>query len=115
MRALSRMPVAWICSRHGATPEMPRAASASATAFNDFSCRTVAVLIESGRRFCARSRIGSVDAVAAQHRRHPPRRELGIGEEAGGGGEAEELGEMEARAGALLAADHDEMALVAVE
>ena len=40
---------------------------------------------------------------------------VGVGEDAGLVGEAEELGEVLERAGALLAADHDEMVLQAVE
>ena len=43
------------------------------------------------------------------------RGELGIAQHPRLVGEAEELGEMEERAGALLAADHDEMILQAVE
>src|ERR1700736_3963292 len=102
-RAVSAMPVAWIWSRHGAIPGMPAAASASTTARSDLSCFTVAVLIERKRLSGERSRIGSgVDAVAAQHRRHAARGKLGVGEEARGIGEAEQLGEVGEGAGALL-------------
>ena len=57
------------------------------------------------------------DAVdAAMHARAcAPAAQLGIGEQPGGVGEAEQLGEMQGRARALLAADHGEVILQAVE
>jgi hypothetical protein len=45
---------------------------------------------------------------------HARGRELGVAQEAGGIGQAEQLGEVDERASALLAADHDEVVLIAV-
>jgi len=50
-----------------------------------------------------------------EHSAHARDRELGVAQQAGGIREAEQLGEMHERARALLAADHDEMVLVAVQ
>src|SRR5215470_2094519 len=54
-------------------------------------------------------------AARRQHGAHAQRGAVGIGEKAGGVGEAEQLGEMQRRACALLAADQGEMILQAVE
>src|SRR6516225_8481527 len=54
-------------------------------------------------------------AARGQHGAHARGSAVGIGDETGGVGEAEQLGEMQRRARALLAADQGEMILQAVE
>ena len=56
-----------------------------------------------------------IDAVHGEHRAMRAPREVGIAQQAGAVGEAEQLGEVDERARALLAADHDEVVLQAVE
>ena len=111
-------PSAWTCSRQGAMPEMPWRTQPSAAWRRSHCSRTVAVLSESQRSEPARSRMLRPLRLPP---RAPPgpcacaRRPLRLGEQARGIGEAEQLGQMQQRARALLAADHDEMVLMAVE
>src|SRR5207302_11151615 len=58
--------------------------------------------------------ISYADTVQRAQRAHSLARELGIDQQAGGVGEPEQLDKMKKIAGALLAADHDEMFLPAV-
>src|SRR5438034_10810638 len=60
------------------------------------------------------ARASRLHAARRQHGAHAQRSAVGIGDEAGGVGEAEQLGEMQRRARALLAADQGEMILQAV-
>src|SRR5260221_9311346 len=81
------------------------------------ACRSVSgfnVAVLTERKVVSRER-SRIDAVDAQYGAHAIGGAVGIGEQRGTVGEAEELGEMDERAGALLAADHGEMALMAVE
>src|SRR6185437_16635615 len=122
--AASATPIAWSWSRHGEMPGMPARAMPSIAWRKSHCARTVAVLIERKRVPRVRSRItrqglyavaSRVDPVHAEHGAHAGESEVGIGEQAGGIGEAEKLGQMGQRARALLAADHGEVALMAVE
>src|SRR5215211_5324796 len=60
-------------------------------------------------------RIDSCQAVRGEQARHPRRRAFGIVQHACLVGEAKQLGKMNERACALLAADHDEMILESIE
>src|SRR5258708_7807693 len=73
---------------------------------------SVAVLID--RKLASRVR-SRIDAMHRKDGAHARGRALGIVEQRGGIGEAEELGEVDERARALLTADHGEVALVTVE
>src|SRR5271154_5625860 len=108
-RAASPMPVAWSWSRQGAMPPMPRAAMASMISLRVPCLRTVAPFTDSNCGARERSRISAADAVPLQDDAHAPRREIGIHQQPGLVGEAEQLGEMQDRARALLPAHHDEM------
>src|SRR6187399_1680247 len=84
--------------------------------------RSVAVLIESQRWSREKSRTAmvdkrgsAVDAVQREQVAHARDRELGLLDQAGAVGEAEDLGEVAEGARALLAADHGEVRLVAVQ
>ena len=55
------------------------------------------------------------DSVGRHHGAHARGGELGVAQQAGGVGEAEQRGEVNERASAFLAADHDEVVVVAVQ
>src|SRR5262245_7488833 len=110
-------PTAATWSRHGLIAAMPCRAQASTISGRPPCLRTVAVLTDSSDGPLARSRIGRLRRHAAdgQYRLHACRCALGVAEQAGLVGQPEELGEVQGRARALLAADHCEMVLVAIE
>src|SRR5690606_10770317 len=86
---------------------IPALAQASIASRSVSRC-SVAVLIESRAT-------SAIDAVHREHLAHPARGEIGIPEKPRRVGEAEELGEVKERPGALLPAHHREMRLMAVE
>src|SRR5262245_38795174 len=111
-------PTAATWSLHGSMARMPAVAQAS-TMPTRSACRlSVAVLIESQWWSCEKSRMATfasrLDAAQRQHAPHAGYRALGFGQQAGLVREPEQLGQMQGRARALLAADHGEMVLVAV-
>ena len=117
--AIVSSPTAATWSRHGEIARMPCArARLDDPVERATAPRTVAVLIDSQRWSAEKSRI---DRAQLDRRAAPAacfmRRdgELGLLEQAGRVGEAEQLGEVRQRARALLAADHREVLLVAVE
>src|SRR3954471_11201803 len=90
-------------------------AQASAMATKSPCLRTVAVLSDSQRWSLEKSRISGIDPARGHHGLHAPNCKLGIGQQPGLVGEPEQLGQMLRRAGALLAADHREVVLMAVQ
>src|SRR5262245_24758748 len=110
-------PTAATWSRHGLIAAMPCRAQASMISRRPACLRTVAVLTDSSDGPAVRSRIAGLRRRAAdsQYRLHARRGALGIAEEPSLVGQPEQLGEVQGRARALLAADHGEMVLVAVE
>src|SRR6476661_5167166 len=113
MRTASARPISPTWSRQGAIAGIPWRRQAS-TAWRRSNCsRTVARLIDRPSAFTVRRRL--VNAADGEHVAHAPGGNVGIAEDAGGVGEAEQFGEMDERAGALLAANHDEMVLQAVQ
>src|SRR6185503_5756867 len=104
--ALNRLPMAPIkvSGTEWPAPEPPiKSVSPSATNFAKSSAVTM------------RGAMSGRDAVRAQHVGETRNGEIGIANEARGIGQLERLDEMDERARALLAADHDEVLLVAVE
>src|SRR6185503_2332964 len=104
--ALKRLPMAPISvsGTEWPAPEPPiKSVSPSATSFANSSAVTT------------RGAMSGRDAVGAHHVLQTRGGEIGIADEAGRVGKPERLDQMHERASALLAADHDEMLLVAVE
>src|SRR3569833_3162477 len=104
--ALKRLPMAPISvsGTEWPAPEPPiSSVSPSATSFANSSAVTT------------RGAISSRDAVSAHHVLQTRRGKIGIADQSCGVGELERLDEMQERPRALLAADHDEMLLMAVE
>src|SRR5690606_32763589 len=123
-------PTAPTWSRHGEMARISARAQASTMERRSPCLRTVAVLIDRKRWSREKSRMAEAAAAAGEavrfmlspfhavrreHVAHTPDREGRIAQQARRIGEPEELGEMQRRAGALLAADHGEMVLPAVE
>src|SRR5215203_946146 len=83
--------------------------------------RTVAVLIESQRWSCEKSRIlcwfmkSGLDPARGQYNTHAVYREIGIAQQPGRVGQAENIRKMQRRARTFLAADHGEVILMAVQ
>ena len=93
---------------------MPRRAQASMMAGRASCLRTVAVFIDRSERSPSSVAHQAIPCTASTALMRAPR-EIGIAQQAGAVGEAEQLRKMRERAGALLAADHDEVVLQAVE
>src|SRR5262245_1773779 len=98
---------------------MPALAQASTMPTRSACRRNVAVLIESQWWSCEKSRMATfasrLDAAQGEHAPHAGHRALGFGQQAGLVREPEQLGQMQRGARALLAANHGEMVLMAVE
>src|SRR5688572_20388991 len=116
-RAARSRPTAATWSRHGLIAAMPCRAQASMISRSPACLRTVAVLTDSSDGPALRSRIARLQRHAAdgQYGLHARRGALGVAEQARLVGQPEQLGEVQGRAGAFLAADHGEMVLMAVE
>src|SRR3954470_20528012 len=94
---------------------MPWRVQASMISRRSPCLRTVAVFSDSQRWSLEKSRMSAIDAAGGEHQLHAPGRELGISQQTGLVGEPEQFGEMQRGARALLAADHGEVVLMAVE
>src|SRR3990172_9267107 len=105
--AASLTPISASLSRQGAMPRMPWRAQPSIACASVHCFLIVAVLSDSSD--------GSGDAMDRHQLPHPAAGTLGILQQARGIREAEEFGEVQQVARALLAADHHEVLLVAVQ
>src|SRR5438067_11613546 len=115
------MPAAATWSRQGDMRRMPRRWQPTMMSGSDHCLRTVAVLIDSrsdrGGLILLVTASGSlaVETVHDEEAAHARAGEVRIAQQCGGVGELEQLDEMRQAARALLASDHDEMILMAVE
>src|SRR5262249_44145028 len=111
MRSASASPIAATWSRHGSIAMMPWRAQASTASRRPHCWRTVARLID---RFSVAIN-GSRQAVHSEQLFHAGGSELRVVQHARLVGEAEQLGEVDQRARALLPAHQDEVILQPVE
>src|SRR5262249_12260018 len=112
--AASARPIFSTWSRQGPMAVMPSRMHASTASRKPNCSRTVARL--SARPSSVTVGLGSLmDAANREDLAHAARGELRVAEHPSGVGQPEQRGEVEKRAGALLAADHDEVVLQSVE